>query len=501
MFSLILILLIATITMIYLFLIWNFTYWRIRGVIGPSPVPFFGSFPGLIMKNKHFADDINSIYRKYNKCESYVGVFLLRSPKLMILDPKLVHDIFVTSFKNFNSNDIAKLIDKNKDVLLGNNPFILSGKEWREQRAMVSPGVTISRLRTVYYIMQSVSKSWCEYLKRQMEMEHSANGLNGKDIALRFTSANIAKSVLGFTSTDPIKPLVENIKMLSENNNSFIIYSIMAGLFPQIVKIFKAKFIPRKCEEFFKKLILDAFKICSKRSKSHHDFMDYILSIKENHNLNDKDLISYTMTLLIEGLDTSATVLSHCLFLLGRYQTVQKKLFNEVISNSKNGELSFESINQLPYLDACVYESIRIFPPGLWSIKTCTMPYTFTNKRGEQVSLDVGDSVMIPIYALHHDAKYYPNPDQFKPERFLIENINKLKMLRHFGAFLGFGDGPRMCLGINFAMIQAKTAIVSILRQFKIDLSDKCTPFVKLDPKSFLTQQDGGVWLDFQDRN
>lgn len=75
------------------------------------------------------------------------------------------------------------------------------------------------------------------------------------------------------------------------------------------------------------------------------------------------------------------------------------------------------------------------------------MPYTFTNKRGEQVSLDVGDSVMIPIYALHHDAKYYPNPDQFKPERFLIENINKLKMLRHFGAFLGFGDGPRMCLG------------------------------------------------------
>lgn len=50
-------------------------------------------------------------------------------------------------------------------------------------------------------------------------------------------------------------------------------------------------------------------------------------------------------------------------------------------------------------------------------------------------------------------------------------------------------------------MIQAKTAIVSILRQFKIDLSDKCTPFVKLDPKSFLTQQDGGVWLDFQDRN
>lgn len=64
MFSLILILLIATITMIYLFLIWNFTYWRIRGVIGPSPVPFFGSFPGLIMKNKHFADDINSIYRQ-----------------------------------------------------------------------------------------------------------------------------------------------------------------------------------------------------------------------------------------------------------------------------------------------------------------------------------------------------------------------------------------------------------------------------------------------------
>ncbi|XP_069965741.1 probable cytochrome P450 28c1 [Bactrocera oleae] len=493
------ILLTVTIFMIYLFLSWNFTHWSNRGIKGPRPLPLFGSFPGLVTNKQHFADDINDIYRKYKKCESYVGVFLLRSPLLMLLEPQLVHDVFVTSFKHFSSNDVAKLIDKNKDPLLICNPFILSDQEWREQRSLVSPGFTIARMRTSYCTMQLVCKSWCEFLKCQINI-HSKDGLSGKDIALRFTAENIARSVLGISEKTYVDQITKNIKMLSENNNVFILYTIMAGVLPKIINIFKVKFIPNKCEDFFKKLIQEALRIYLESSTKRRDFMDHLMTLKKSHNLNEENLISHTMTFLIDGLDTSATVISHCLFLLGRYQTVQKKLHREIVKNSVNGEICFEKLNELPYLNACLNESIRILPPGLWSIKRCTVPYTFTNKNGDKVSLAIGDSVMIPIYAIHHDENHYCNPDRFQPERFLTEDGNNLKLFRNIGAFLGFGDGPRMCLGINFATIQTKVAIASIIWQFSVTLNARTKSFVKLDPKYFLTQQDGGVWLNFSER-
>ncbi|XP_067614781.1 probable cytochrome P450 28d1 isoform X2 [Eurosta solidaginis] len=440
---------------------------------------------------------------KYKNNEDYVGVFLLREPQLMLLEPKMVHDVFVTSFNHFNFNYVAKLIDKRKDPLIANNPFLLSGQEWHDQRSLVSPGLTKLRIRTVYSIMQSVSSSWCEYLKHQVD-KHLEDGLNGKDIGLRFTTENIASCVLGIKAnsfTEQFIPIAENIKMFSENNLAFIVYTLIVGLFPNIVKVFKMKFIPTKCEDFFQSLILEALKIRIESSTIQYDFMDHLISLRQNKNINIKELTSHTMTFLIDGLDTSATAISHCLFLLGRHQSAQKKLFEEITRNSINGDLSFEKLNKLPYLDACVKESIRILPPGLWSIKTCTAPYEFNNKHGNLVSLDFGDSVIIPIYALHHDSKYFENPDQFNPERFINQKGDKLKFFRAFGVYLGFGDGPRTCLGIHFANVQTKIAIASIVRKYRIFLNAKTKPFIKLDPKSFLAQQDGGVWIDFRDRN
>ncbi|XP_017467754.1 PREDICTED: probable cytochrome P450 28d1 [Rhagoletis zephyria] len=487
----------------YLFLTWNFTYWRIRGVKGPNPLPIFGSFPGLIVKNQHFADNISDIYRKYKESDSYVGVFLLRTPQLMLLEPKLVHDVFVTSFNHFNSNDVAKLIDKKKDPLIANNPFILSGKEWREKRALLSPGLTIGRTRYAYPIMQSVSKSWSLYLKSQIDIQH-VDGLNGKDIALRFTSENIANCVLGITAntfSDQFLPIAKYVKLFSENSTVFIIYTFIAGLFPNIVNFMTVKFIPKKCEDFFENLIREAYTIRVRSKIRRNDFMDHLVTLVKSKLLNEHEIASHAMTFLIDGLDTSATVISHCLFLLGRHQTAQKKLLCEITKNSINGELSFDKLNELSYLDACINETIRILPPGLWSIKTCTAPHTFTGKNGERVSLAIGDSVLIPIYALHHDSNYYTNPEQFQPERFLNEKGSKLKTFHDIGVFLGFGHGPRTCLGSYFATVQIKVAIASIVRSFKISLNAKTKPYVKLDPKMFLAHQDGGVWLDFQLRS
>lgn len=95
-----------------------------------------------------------------------------------------------------------------------------------------------------------------------------------------------------------------------------------------------------------------------------------------------------------------------------------------------------------------IEESLRIYPPGFWSTKCCTLQHEVKNKNGEIFAIEEGETVLIPIYALHHDPQFYPQPEQFKPERFL-QQPGGVKYFKDRGVFLGFGDGPRTCLGIN----------------------------------------------------
>lgn len=111
--------------------------------------------------------------------------------------------------------------------------------------------------------------------------------------------------------------------------------------------------------------------------------------------------------------------------------------------------------------------------------------------------MKVGDGVMIPIYSIHRDPDYYPEPEKFYPERFDAEH-GGVKAFKDKGVLLPFGDGPRICLGIRFATMQSKAAIAGIVKNFKISVNDKTQHPLVLAPKEFLNVKVGGLWLDFK---
>lgn len=89
-----------------------------------------------------------------------------------------------------------------------------------------------------------------------------------------------------------------------------------------------------------------------------------------------------------------------------------------------------------------VTETLRMHPPGPGLLRICTKRYKIPDS---DIMLDVGAKVFVPVYSLHYDSKYYPQPEIFDPQRFTEEN----KSLRPNGTFLPFGDGPRICIGIK----------------------------------------------------
>jgi cytochrome P450 len=182
---------------------------------------------------------------------------------------------------------------------------------------------------------------------------------------------------------------------------------------------------------------------------------------------------------------------------LGKNKQVQDKLRAEVKNHSDiSGKISFEALNEMPYLDAVFNEALRMHPPATYAGRVCTEATTL-EFDGRKVEVEKGMNVYVPIHQLHYDPEIYADPKTFSPERFSAER-GGLKPFKDLGVFLPFGDGPRICLGMRFGQLQSKAAIAAIVRNFEISVSSKTQKDLVLDPKEFFNIPCGGLWCDFK---
>jgi cytochrome P450 len=182
---------------------------------------------------------------------------------------------------------------------------------------------------------------------------------------------------------------------------------------------------------------------------------------------------------------------------LGKNKHVQDKLRVEVENHrGTEGKISFEALNEMPYLDAVLNETMRMHPPTMFTNRICTEPTTL-EFDGRKVVIEKGINVYIPIRQLHYDPEIYEDPESFSPERFSAER-GGIKAFKDLGAFLPFGDGPRICLGMGFAQLQSKAAIAAIVMNYEISVSDKTQTKLVIDPKEFFNVKQGGLRCDFK---
>lgn len=142
-----------------------------------------------------------------------------------------------------------------------------------------------------------------------------------------------------------------------------------------------------------------------------------------------------------------------------------------------------------------ITETLRISPPGFTITKVCTEQTELINYDGKPVTIEKDTVVHIPVYSIHNDPEYFPNPTTFDPDRF--ESAD-LKTLRDQGLFFPFGHGPRMCLGMRFSTLQIKAAIVEIVSNFEISVNPRTKEPIVVRPKDFLYLAINNVYLDYK---
>ncbi|KAM7349411.1 putative cytochrome P450 28a5 [Cochliomyia hominivorax] len=494
-------LLLALCALIYIFLIWNFNYWKKHGVAGPRPEIIFGNLPSSVTKKRHFIYDLWDIYDSYKNSDDFVGIFKNRTPQLLVLSPELARRIYVTDFKHFHDNEQVTLIDEKTDYLFANNPFVAGGEKWKERRSQITPGLTTQRIKNMFPITLEICKHMSSYIEQQIKVP-SKEGIDGKDLSSRFMADIIADCVMGLKS-DSFKEQNSSPLLIMQNEmfEYSYLYSTLVGLFPGILKIYKKRFLTKKFEDYFLGLMAKAVDlrktINSKREgEERADFLNYILQMQEKKGLTQMEISAHTMTFVLDGFETASSVLAHSLLMLARHPEIQSKLRSEIHEKLGN-ERDFDTISEFPYLNACLHEILRFFPVTFSMRKICTEPIELRNKNGKSYIVPKGLIVNIPHLPIMMDETIYPNPYEFQPERFLEEN-GGVKKYFEMGAYWGYGDGPRICLGFRFGLMQIKAAIVEILSKFVVKSNPKTRNDYKFDASYYLPRLDGGIFLDFE---
>jgi len=108
--------------------------------------------------------------------------------------------------------------------------------------------------------------------------------------------------------------------------------------------------------------------------------------------------------------------------------------------------------------------------------------------------LQPGDGLMLPMFSIHRDPKYYPNPEKFDPERFSDEN----KDLINPSTYIPFGQGPRNCIGSRFALMESKAIMFYMLSAFRIEMSPKTQNPIKFMKGTLNLKAEKGFWVNLQ---
>ncbi|NXX22534.1 CP3AO protein, partial [Podargus strigoides] len=457
--------------------IWPFQAFKKLGIPGPRPLPFLGTF----LEYRHGVMNFDQMcFEKYGKIW---GIFDGRQPVLAVLDPILIKNILVkecyTIFTNRRYIGLNGILDSALNMA--------EDEKWKRIRTVLSPTFTSGKLKEMFPIINHYGEKLVKNIEKKVANDEF---VTMKDIFGAYSMDVVASTSFSVnidSISNPSDPFVTNIKKFlkfSFLSPMFLLLVLFPFIMPVLQKM-NVTMLPSKVMDFF----VDVFtKIKDEREKGSStdrvDFLQLMIDSQSSHDsskcaetnlyksLSDEEILAQALVFVFAGYETTSSTLSYISYNLATHPDVQQRLQDEIDAHLPNKATpTYNAITQMEYLDMVVNESLRLFPPGGRIERVCKKTVELNG-----VTIPKGMVVMIPAYALHRDPEYWPEPEEFRPERFSKDSKESIEPY----TFLPFGAGPRNCIGMRFALLIVKVAMVVLLQNFSFRTC-KDTPVRILD--------------------
>ncbi|XP_046630321.1 cytochrome P450 9e2-like [Neodiprion virginianus] len=476
-------------------------YWQLRGVPAASSVPFLGSYMPLFLRKLALPDFQKYLYT-IDMESKYIGMMDFNTPSILVRDPELIKQLGVKQFEEFP--DHKPVVGENTDSFFGKMMYFVTGSRWKEMNAVIRPAFTSSKIKFMSELVSETATDFVAYLLRHPEQTSS---IEMKDAFTRFTADAIATAAFGL-----------RVNCMEDKNNAFHTWGkratdlssslvlskiILFRVCPRLSRWWGMSLISEKSAKFFKDFVKENL---ASRKKLNIARPDVIHLLSQASKKNDgivitvDDVIAQAFNSFFAGFDTSSTLMCYTAYELAVNPDIQDRLRDEIdrCLRDNRGIISYESLNDMKYLDAVVAEALRKYPPLPFTDRICRKSFELPPALPgiDSFTLQPNMVVYFPIYAIHHDPKYFPDPEKFDPERF--NKVNKAKITPY--TYIPFGVGLRVCLGDRFALMSIKLILAHLLAEFVLKPTSRTPIPLRFSKKSLTMGVEDGFWLELLPR-
>ncbi|KAH8254077.1 hypothetical protein KR032_008329, partial [Drosophila birchii] len=478
------------------------TYFKRQGVPHDAPHLLRGNMEGF-NSSRNIHQIIQDYYDKYRESKvPFVGFYFFQKPCAFIMDLDLIKHILIKDFSNFSDKGMYY---NEKDDPISAHLFNLDGPQWRLLRNKLSSTFTSGKMKFMYPTVVSVAD---EFMAVMHEKVKKSSVLEIRELVARFTVDVIGTCAFGIQCNSLRDEKAEFLyfgkRSFVDKRHGPLIFSLMFS-YPKLARRFRLVKTAPHIQKFYQRIVNETVATREKENIRRNDFMDLLIDMKNQKQmtlengevvkgLTMDEVLAQAFVFFIAGFETSSSTMGYALYELAKHPHIQDKVRTELeeVLEKHNQQLTYESTKDLKYLNMVIDETLRLYTivPNLdrMAHKRFVVP------GHPNFVIEAGQSIVIPSSAIHHDPYIYPEPYEFRPERFTPEESANRPSI----AWLPFGDGPRNCIGLRFGRMQACIGLAMLIKNFKFSTCSKTPNPLVYDPRSVALSVPEGINLQVE---
>jgi cytochrome P450 len=362
--------------------------------------------------------------------------------------PKEIEEVLVDRAVDYRKSFATRMLIP----LLGRGLLTAEGGEWLLHRRLASPAFHRARVegygRTMARYAQDSADGWVD--SQSVDVHDDMTALTLRIVARTLFDADVTTRI---EQVARLGTEIQDFYYLRFASLRFLIPTWLPT--PGNRRLAAAT---RRLDDVVYGIVRDR-----RQDEDRGDLLSMLLQARDENGLgmSERQVRDEVMTLLLAGHETTALTLTWAFLLLDRNPDARLRLEAELAAVLGGESPSPDVVSALPYTQAIVNETLRLYPPAY-----VTGREAIRQTRVGGTAIPKGHIILISMYTTHRDARFFPEPDEFRPERWLDGLEKRLPR----GAFIPFGMGSRMCIGAAFAMMEAVLLLATIARRWRFEL-------------------------------